>query len=178
MISSCISISLAIRNLARSASYSASLSVVSNSNLSAYVHSFPSGLTTIRPTPEPSELEAPSVNSVGIKRLLDDLRVTAAKVCVTTAKQKLVLFINFNEKYANEFLPLNSISCSPNSIAHLAMRPDFSGFARICFMGLSLRTCISTTLMIPFEVARYIVRVSPFVGITIVGNDSRHSFIL
>ncbi|GKA75348.1 putative reverse transcriptase domain-containing protein [Tanacetum coccineum] len=35
-----------------------------------------------------------------IKRLLDDLRVTAAKVCVNAAKLKLVLFINFNEKYA------------------------------------------------------------------------------
>ncbi|GKC98249.1 hypothetical protein Tco_1168524 [Tanacetum coccineum] len=37
---------------------------------------------------------------VGIKRLLDDLRVTAAQVCVTAAKLKLVLFINFNEKSA------------------------------------------------------------------------------
>ncbi|GJW66787.1 hypothetical protein Tco_0121211 [Tanacetum coccineum] len=36
---------------------------------------------------------------VGIKRLLDDLRVTAAQVCDTAAKLKLVLFINFNEKY-------------------------------------------------------------------------------
>ncbi|GJV28278.1 hypothetical protein Tco_1384726 [Tanacetum coccineum] len=37
---------------------------------------------------------------VGIKRLHDDLEVTAAKVCVTAAKLKLVLFINFTEKYA------------------------------------------------------------------------------
>ncbi|GJY11944.1 hypothetical protein Tco_0381253 [Tanacetum coccineum] len=37
---------------------------------------------------------------VRIKRLLDDLRVTAAKVCVTTASMKLVLFINSYEKYA------------------------------------------------------------------------------
>ncbi|GKE28077.1 retrovirus-related pol polyprotein from transposon TNT 1-94, partial [Tanacetum coccineum] len=37
---------------------------------------------------------------VGIKILLDDIRVTAAQVCVTAAKLKLVLFINFNEKYA------------------------------------------------------------------------------
>nr|GEV29100.1 hypothetical protein [Tanacetum cinerariifolium] len=63
MISSRISISLAMRNPSRSASYFASLLVVSNSNLNAYVYSFPSGLTTIRPTPESSELEAPSVNS-------------------------------------------------------------------------------------------------------------------
>ncbi|GJW55064.1 hypothetical protein Tco_0099149 [Tanacetum coccineum] len=34
---------------------------------------------------------------VGIKSLF---KVTAAKVCVTAAKLKLVLFINFNEKYA------------------------------------------------------------------------------
>ncbi|GJQ97828.1 retrovirus-related pol polyprotein from transposon TNT 1-94 [Tanacetum coccineum] len=38
--------------------------------------------------------------NVGITRLLDDLRVTAAQVCVTAAKLKLVLFINFNAKYA------------------------------------------------------------------------------
>ncbi|GKE74442.1 hypothetical protein Tco_1536483 [Tanacetum coccineum] len=37
---------------------------------------------------------------VRIKRLLDDLRVTATQVCDTAAKLKLVLFINFNEKYA------------------------------------------------------------------------------
>ncbi|GJZ17972.1 hypothetical protein Tco_0554095 [Tanacetum coccineum] len=37
---------------------------------------------------------------VGIKRLLDNLEVTAAKVYVTAAKQKLVLFINSKEKYA------------------------------------------------------------------------------
>ncbi|GJZ38733.1 hypothetical protein Tco_0585296 [Tanacetum coccineum] len=37
---------------------------------------------------------------VGIKRLHDDLEVTAAKVCVTAAKLKLVLLINSNEKYA------------------------------------------------------------------------------
>ncbi|GJR37125.1 reverse transcriptase domain-containing protein [Tanacetum coccineum] len=37
---------------------------------------------------------------VGIKRLRDDLEVTATKVCVTAAKLKLVLFINSNEKYA------------------------------------------------------------------------------
>ncbi|GJS12440.1 hypothetical protein Tco_0406912 [Tanacetum coccineum] len=37
---------------------------------------------------------------VGIKRLHDDLEVTATKVCVTVAKLKLVLFINSNEKYA------------------------------------------------------------------------------
>nr|GEU99011.1 hypothetical protein [Tanacetum cinerariifolium] len=37
---------------------------------------------------------------VGIKRLLDDLKITAVKVCVTAAKQNLVLFSNLNEKYA------------------------------------------------------------------------------
>ncbi|GKA37713.1 ribonuclease H-like domain-containing protein [Tanacetum coccineum] len=35
-----------------------------------------------------------------IVRIKSLLEVTAAKVCVTAAKQKLVLFINFNEKYA------------------------------------------------------------------------------
>ncbi|GJR84106.1 hypothetical protein Tco_0154891 [Tanacetum coccineum] len=37
---------------------------------------------------------------VGIKRLLHDLEVTAAKVRVAVAKLNLVLFSNLNEKYA------------------------------------------------------------------------------
>nr|GEX29527.1 hypothetical protein [Tanacetum cinerariifolium] len=49
-----------------SASYSASLLVVSNSNLNAYVYSFRYGLAPIRPALEPSELEAPSMNSFDV----------------------------------------------------------------------------------------------------------------
>ncbi|GJY10462.1 hypothetical protein Tco_0378647 [Tanacetum coccineum] len=49
---------------------------------------------------ERSWVKQSSVNTVGIKRLFNDLEVTAAKVCVTAAKQKLVLFSNLNEKYA------------------------------------------------------------------------------
>nr|GEU74423.1 hypothetical protein [Tanacetum cinerariifolium] len=52
-----------MRNPVMSASYSASLLVVSNSNLNAYVYSFPSGFTNIIHAPEPSKLEAPLVNS-------------------------------------------------------------------------------------------------------------------
>ncbi|GKC10573.1 hypothetical protein Tco_1007355 [Tanacetum coccineum] len=152
MISSCISISLAMRNPARSASYSASLLVVSNSNLNAYVYSFPSGLTTIRPAPEPSELEAPSVNSFhaffGSSSFLLTSSFFASLFSVSGVSAR---------KSANicpliEFLPLNSISCSPNSMAHLAMRPDFSGFARIYFIGLSLRTCIGSVSCSAYEV--------------------------
>ncbi|GKA25135.1 reverse transcriptase domain-containing protein [Tanacetum coccineum] len=39
--------------------------------------------------------------NVGIKRLLNDLEVTAAKVRVIVDKQNLVLFSNLDEKYAN-----------------------------------------------------------------------------
>ncbi|GJV58840.1 hypothetical protein Tco_1464940 [Tanacetum coccineum] len=39
-------------------------------------------------------------NIVGIKRLLDDLEVTAAKVRVIAVKHNLVLLINFDETYA------------------------------------------------------------------------------
>ncbi|GKE25346.1 hypothetical protein Tco_1436858, partial [Tanacetum coccineum] len=127
-----------------------------------------------------------------------------------------------------EFPPLNSISCSLNSMAYLATRPDFSGFAKTCFIGISLRTCIgcawkylrsflvaytrasmsfsnfgyfcsascsvrltkytgayffplsaiNIALTFLFEAARYTVNVSTLVGITIVGSDSKHSFIL
>ncbi|GJX46529.1 hypothetical protein Tco_0271719 [Tanacetum coccineum] len=42
------------------ASYLASLLVAVNSNFRAYVNFVPSGMTTIRPAPEPSPLDAPS----------------------------------------------------------------------------------------------------------------------
>nr|GFA40856.1 hypothetical protein [Tanacetum cinerariifolium] len=93
-----------------SASYSASLLVVSNLNLNAYVYSFPSGFTNINLAPKPSELEASLVKN----------DVSARK---SASIYPLI-----------EFRPLNFISCSPNSMAHLATRPDFSGFARTCFI--------------------------------------------
>ncbi|GJW06392.1 retrovirus-related pol polyprotein from transposon TNT 1-94 [Tanacetum coccineum] len=42
-------------------------------------------------------------------RLHDDLEVTAAKVCVTAAKLKLVLFIKLKQKYANEDMDQDSV---------------------------------------------------------------------
>ncbi|GKD18686.1 hypothetical protein Tco_1207844, partial [Tanacetum coccineum] len=54
----------AIRRPAISASYSASLLVASNLNLMAYVNSAPSGFVSMRPSPEPSTHDEPSVNNV------------------------------------------------------------------------------------------------------------------
>ncbi|GJR06523.1 hypothetical protein Tco_0529507 [Tanacetum coccineum] len=172
MISFRISISLAMCNPARRASYSASLLVVSNSNFNAYVYSFPYGLTTIIPALKSSELEGPSVNSFHAFLGYGSFLLTSSFFASLISGSGV-----FARKSANicpliEFLPLNSISCSPNSMAHLAMRPNFSGFARICFMGFSLRTCISTALTVSSEVARYIVRVSSFVGMTIVDGTN------
>ncbi|GJR30388.1 hypothetical protein Tco_1106620 [Tanacetum coccineum] len=110
MIHSRISISLAMRNPTRSASYSASLLVVLNSNLSAYVYSFPSGLTTIRPAPEPSELEALSVNSFyafsgsGSFLLTSSFFVSMFSVSGISARKSA------NICPLIEFFPLNSIS--------------------------------------------------------------------
>ncbi|GJZ32634.1 hypothetical protein Tco_0578070 [Tanacetum coccineum] len=59
-VTSSIFISLAMRSLAMTASYSASLLVVMNLNFKAYVNFVPSGLTIIKPAPEPSPLDAPS----------------------------------------------------------------------------------------------------------------------
>ncbi|GKA74597.1 hypothetical protein Tco_0780899, partial [Tanacetum coccineum] len=172
MISSRISISLAMRNPTRSASYSASLLVVSNANLNAYVYSFPPGLTTIRPAPEPSELEAPSVNNFHAFSGFGSFLLTSSFFASLFSGSGVSAKKSANICPLIEFLPLNSISCSPNSIARLAMQRNFSGFARICFMGLSLRTslcnvqltkytgiyffplsAISNALTISFEVA-------------------------
>ncbi|GJY41990.1 hypothetical protein Tco_0429260 [Tanacetum coccineum] len=43
-----------------------------------------------------------------------------------------------------ELRPLNSMSCSLNSIAHLAILLDFSSLARICLMILSVSTLMGT----------------------------------
>ncbi|GJT88689.1 hypothetical protein Tco_1070406 [Tanacetum coccineum] len=151
MISSRISIYLAMRNPARSASYSATLLVVLNSNLNAYVYSFPSGLTTIRPALEPSELEAPSVNNFhafsgfGSFLLISSFFASLFSVSGVSARKSA------NICPLIEFLPLNLISCSPNSMAHLAMRSNFFGFARICFMGFSLKELYQVSLEIPSE---------------------------
>ncbi|GKA93336.1 hypothetical protein Tco_0815322 [Tanacetum coccineum] len=123
-----------MHNPARSASYSASLLVVWNSNLSAYAYSFPSGLTTIRPVPMPSELEAPLVNSFYAFSGSDSFLLTS------TFFASLFFISGVSaRKSANicpliEFLPLNSISCSPNLMAHLAMRPNFSSFADFIYI--------------------------------------------
>ncbi|GJV23582.1 hypothetical protein Tco_1376277, partial [Tanacetum coccineum] len=130
-------------------------------------------LTTIRPAPELSELEAPSVNSFYAFSSSGSFLLTSFFFASLFSVRGV-----FARKSANiypliEFLPLNSISCSPNSMAHLAMCPDFSGFAKIYFMGLSLRTspcnvrlmkstgicffplsAISTAFTFSYEVAR------------------------
>nr|GFD23849.1 hypothetical protein [Tanacetum cinerariifolium] len=54
----------AIRRPAIRASYSASLLVALNLNLRAYVNSVPFGFVIIRPAPEPSMHEDPSVKSI------------------------------------------------------------------------------------------------------------------
>nr|GEZ29964.1 hypothetical protein [Tanacetum cinerariifolium] len=56
-----IFIYFAIWSPAMTASYPASLLVDVNSNFKAYVNLVPSGLTTIRPAPDPSPLDAPSM---------------------------------------------------------------------------------------------------------------------
>nr|GEW51558.1 putative nucleotidyltransferase, ribonuclease H [Tanacetum cinerariifolium] len=126
----------------RNASYFASLLVVSNSNLNAYVYSFPSEMPTIRPAPEPLELEAPSVSSFHAFLVFGSFLLTSSFFASLFSVSGVSARKSANICPLIEFFPLNSISSSSNSIAHLATRPDFSGFARIYFMGLSLRTCI------------------------------------
>ncbi|GKD43615.1 hypothetical protein Tco_1268260, partial [Tanacetum coccineum] len=101
-----------------SSSYSASLLVVSNSNLNAYVYYFPSGFTNISPALKPSELEAPLVNSFhvfsgsGSFLLASPFFSSSLSVGdVSTRKSASICPLI-------EFMPLNSILCSPNLMAH------------------------------------------------------------
>ncbi|GKA15700.1 hypothetical protein Tco_0695447 [Tanacetum coccineum] len=68
---------------------------------------------------EPPLLEAEPLASVNPEQLVEN----TASICPST-----------------ELRPLNSMSCSPSSMAYLAILPDFSGLARICLMGLSVNT--------------------------------------
>ncbi|GKB32160.1 hypothetical protein Tco_0871561 [Tanacetum coccineum] len=97
--------------------------------------------TIISPAPGPSKLEAPSVNSFHVfygsgSFLLASPFFSSLSLGDVSARKSASICPLI------EFLPLNSISCSPSSMAHLATRPDFSGFAKTCFIGMSLRTCI------------------------------------
>ncbi|GJR96095.1 hypothetical protein Tco_0268269 [Tanacetum coccineum] len=158
--------SIAIYRPANNASYSTSLLVVSNLNLRAYVYSFPSGLTSIRPVPEPYELEASSVYKFYMLPELGALFATfgflvyislSSTEGVSARKSTMICPLT-------ELRPLNSMSCSPISMAHLAILPDFSSLARIFFMGLSVNTLIRTTLILSIKAARYITNTSPLIG--------------
>ncbi|GKC42217.1 hypothetical protein Tco_1059939 [Tanacetum coccineum] len=129
-----------------------------------------------RPAPEPSELEASLVNSFhpfsdsGSFLLTSSFFASLFSVSGVSARKSTNIFPLI------EFLPLNSISCSPNSMAHLAMQLDFSAYTRasisfsnsgyfnsapcnvrltkytgICFFPLS---AINTALTFSFEVER------------------------
>ncbi|GKD90924.1 hypothetical protein Tco_1366431 [Tanacetum coccineum] len=57
------------------------------------------------------------IRSVGIKRLLDDLRVTASKVCVTAAKLntssvKLVLLVKIEENILRSYYCLYTVNAA------------------------------------------------------------------
>ncbi|GKA51308.1 hypothetical protein Tco_0744504 [Tanacetum coccineum] len=105
-VTSSIFISLAMRSPAMTASYSASLLVAVNLNFKAYVNSVPSGLTIIKPTQSHHHLMLFSARK-------------SVRIWALTA-----------------FLGLNSISCSPSSMAHLATLPDFPGFDNRSLIGL------------------------------------------
>ncbi|GKD69941.1 hypothetical protein Tco_1324031, partial [Tanacetum coccineum] len=152
---------------ANNASYSASSLVVLNLNLRAYVHSFPSGLTSIRPVPEPSKLEAPSVYSFHVLSNFSSLFAASGfLVSVSLSSMEGVSARKYASIYPlTELRPLNAMSCSPSSMAHLAIHLDFSGLARIGLMGLSVNTLMGTTIILSVEATRYITNTSPLIGV-------------
>ncbi|GJX69894.1 hypothetical protein Tco_0307065 [Tanacetum coccineum] len=136
MISS-IFIYFAMRNPTITASYSASLLVAVNLNFKAYVNFVPSGLTTIKPASKPSSLDAPSVYSfylVVSSVCYFSLKSVSSSSSLVSARKSARIWA------LTAFLGLNSISCSPSSIAHLATLPDFLGFDNKSLIGLFVRT--------------------------------------
>ncbi|GJS14874.1 hypothetical protein Tco_0409346 [Tanacetum coccineum] len=137
-----------MRSPAMSASYSALLLVVSNSNLNAYVYSFPSGFTNISPAPEPSELEAPSVNSFHVFYGSGSFL--------------------FASPFFSSSLSVGDVSTRKSASICPLIDVRLTKYTGAYFFPLP---AINTALTFLFEAARYIVKVSPLVGITIVGSD-------
>nr|GEX79175.1 integrase, catalytic region, zinc finger, CCHC-type, peptidase aspartic, catalytic [Tanacetum cinerariifolium] len=113
------------------ASYSASLLVALNLNLRAYVNSTPFGFVTIRPAPEPSMHDDPSVNSIhgsessssssmGVSGWSSSGRFTikSARICHLT-----------------DVLGLYWMLCSSGSKLHLISLSVTSEFDIICFIA-------------------------------------------
>ncbi|GJX46026.1 hypothetical protein Tco_0271216 [Tanacetum coccineum] len=167
MVTSFIFMSTDIRRPANNASYFVSLLVVSNLNLRAYMYYFPSGLTNIRLASEPSEIEAPSVYNLHVLLEFRTLLVVfgfLASISLSStegvsARKSASIFPLI------ELHPLNLMSCSPSSMAHLAILPNFLGLARICLMGLSVNTLWGRILFIlSAKSTRYITNTSPLIG--------------
>ncbi|GJR49929.1 hypothetical protein Tco_1400450 [Tanacetum coccineum] len=144
--------------------------VVSNSNLREYVYSFPSGLTNIRPALEPSELEAPFVYSFHVFSDINALFAVSGFLILVSLSSTEDVFArkSTNIFHLTDLRPLNSMLSSPSLMAHLALRPDFLGLARICLMGLSVNTQMRTTLMLYVEAAMSIINTSPLIGVVSV----------
>ncbi|GKA53239.1 hypothetical protein Tco_0746554 [Tanacetum coccineum] len=111
--------------------------VIDASLLKVLLDAMRSPAMSASPAPEPSELEAPSVNSFhvfsgfgfGSFLLASSFFSFSLSVDDVSARKSASIFPLI------EFLPLNFIS-SPNSMAHLATRPIF-----LVLLGLALSAC-------------------------------------
>nr|GEU40731.1 ribonuclease H-like domain-containing protein [Tanacetum cinerariifolium] len=67
---------------------------------------------------------------VGIKSLLDAVRITAAQVCVNATKMELVLLVNFNEKYTKCLLLLVEVKtkCSYKEDSKNLLKQQYENF--------------------------------------------------
>ncbi|GJR30604.1 hypothetical protein Tco_1106836 [Tanacetum coccineum] len=124
--------------------------------------------SSIKQALEPSELEALSVNNFHVLSGSGSFLLASSSFTPSSSLEGVSSRKSANICPLTEFLTLNSISCSPNSIAYLAMRPDFSSLARTspcsvrltkytgtCFLPLSV---INTALILSSEAARYIIK--------------------
>ncbi|GJT76661.1 UvrD-like helicase, ATP-binding domain, P-loop containing nucleoside triphosphate hydrolase [Tanacetum coccineum] len=135
------------------------------------------GLTSIKPALELSKLEALSVYSFHIFSDFDSSYVVFLAFVSLFSSKGVSTRKSANICHLTELHPLNLMSCSPNSIAHLAIRLDFSGLVRICFNGLSVSIQMRMVLMLSIEAARYISKASRLIEAVTVGNVFMNSFI-
>ena len=116
------------------ASYSASLVVAWNPNLSAYSMSIPSGEVRIKPAPLPCAFVALSTESFQMGRSVGArvFSVGSAEVNSMTKSAKTYPFIVVFGLY----LMSNSLS----SMAHFINLHEVSGLCNTCFIGYSIGT--------------------------------------
>ena len=120
----------------RRASYSALLFEQRNSNLSEYVHTSPSKSVSTTPAPDPSPLNAPSINKD------QQLFMEGTSFTFSSSVFPLRIYVRKSAIACPLMLAcgLKHVSSSPNSMTYLVTLPGLSGCSNTYLIGWLVST--------------------------------------